>query len=319
MTLHPRHRRPRRGSTIPRAATRAFLVTMSALVLGPGPGETAASPIEVHQALVESALGNLGWRSTNAIARVVDCNVATDFARLSLVTRGATVITFAEAGDWVPVVSALGETAPFSPRSTAGFHFNSLYSFSDIEERWRELGVWVDTTARTLRPDGNEPLDMDSVAAFLGLLTHAVQDFYCHANWVTILNHHTPGDLEPAEFPLWEELVHDLDGWRERHPEFPVERALTHLRLSDAVLSEDDERGGLQTGSTRWEEFPGTEPWGHRHRHGQEQVVVHHLAERATRLWVERVERQLPSLPWRYEPRIIASAPPETDDSPGTR
>jgi hypothetical protein len=115
----------------------------------------------------------------------------------------------------------------------------------------------------------------------VGLVTHAVQDFYCHSNWVELLDAYTPGDLDPEELPLWAELVHDAGGWREHHPEFDAEAALARLRESDHVCAESDEVGGLQTGRVRGETVTTTcDPWMHRPKVGRTQDALHALADR---------------------------------------
>jgi hypothetical protein len=286
------------------------------------PIDGRAASIEDHKVTTDQVLEQMGWRSAAAITRVTDCNVATDFARLSVMSRGAMMLLFPTASDQIPAVRDLAETAPFSPRASVGFHFNSLYSFDAIEIRWRDLGAWVDETAARLASADDGTLDTQTCLTLLGILTHTVQDFYSHANWTGILNEYTAGDFEADEFPLFEELVWDEGGWREAHPDFPWQQALEHLHRSNVFVSATEDEGGLQTGSTRWETFTGTEPWSHRHKHGKEHDAIGHLSERATRLWVERVERQLPSLPWTYTVSIaedVAPVPRDANRAPVSR
>jgi hypothetical protein len=254
-----------------------------------------ASSIFHHQEMTEQVLTDLGWTDMDAIRKVAEASMATDLGRLPAYSRAATNLLLPEAGKQVPLVRELSRTAPFSPEVCKGFHFNSLYSYSDIERRWEELAEWVDGTCEyiaLLPAEERRPMYL----AFLGMTLHMVQDFYSHSNWVGLLNGYSEGDLDPATLPTWEELIHDQGSWHERNPGFPVEEAMHRLRLSDIVVRDDEHLGGLQTGSIRHEHFIGLKPWSHRHARGAEQAVVHELARRTSRTWVIRIEARMGTL-----------------------
>jgi hypothetical protein len=267
-----------------------FLLLGSSLLAMPGAAQ--ASAIHHHEIITRAALEELGWSDGSAIAIVCHCNVATDFARLPGYSRAALDFVMPATGTYVPMVRGLAETAEFSPRASVGFHFNSLYSYDDIATRWADLEEWTESAALAIaRMDEQSRTRMSLV--LLGIVTHAVQDFYSHANWVWIIDGYTPGEMEADEFPLWEELVGNFDDWSSKNPQFPAAEVMAHFELSNEGLSVDEHCGGLQTGSVRGETFTGDTPWSHRHSNGDEQKVVHELAGRATKIWVERIETML--------------------------
>lgn len=275
-------------------ARRLPAILLVASILSSITPSVEGSEIAVHREMTIDVLRGMGWSSWEAIDLATRFNESTDFGRLSDVPRTAVHIAAPSFGQHFPLLRDLAETAPFSPEGSVGFHFNSLYTFDDIDRRWDEFGTWVDTVADWMNTQPAEGQNPVMGLCLVGLVSHAVQDFYCHSNWVEILDEFTPGDLDPDELPLWAELVHDADGWRERHPEFDSEAALQRLRESDHVCSETDEVGGLQTGRVRGEEITTTcDPWMHRHKVGRTQDTLHELAERETIIWVERIESRL--------------------------
>lgn len=272
------------------------------------PSATQAAAIKYHEQITNTALRELGWSDENAIAIVSNCNMATDFARLPGYSRAALDFVLPATGTYVPLVRQLGETASYSPRATIGHHFNSLYSYDDIATRWQDMETWVEEVCSAIG-GLDEPARNRMSLCLMGVVSHAVQDFYTHSNWVGILNEYTTGDMYPDEFPLWEELQNADSNWRLRNPRFPVEAVMQRLKISNHDLSSDEHEGGLQTGSVRGEKFTGPEPWAHRHSRGDEQVVAHSLAGRATKIWVERIEFLL------GEPSTwIAKIPATADD-----
>lgn len=283
-----------------------FLLLGSLLLVVPGAAQ--ASAIHHHEIITRAALEEMGWSDESAIAIVCHCNVATDFARLPGYSRAALDFVMPATGTYVPMVRGLAETAEFSPRASVGFHFNSLYSYDEISTRWQDLEEWTENAAVAIaRMDEQSRTRMSLV--LLGIVTHAVQDFYSHANWVAIIDGYTPGEMQADEFPLWEELVGNAGEWNSKNPQFPVAEVMAHLRSSNEGLSVDEHDGGLQTGSVRGEKFAGDAPWSHRHTNGAEQKVVHELAGRATILWVARIETLLGEAE-----QWLASSPTPADD-----
>ncbi len=257
-------------------------------------GPAFGSSIYDHRTVARRALTEMGWRQEGDIDRVITCNMATDFGRLNAFSRTLSRVLYPGSGFQINGVRAMARTAPFSSEGTLGFHFNSLYSYSAIETRWRDLGGWADHVSDSIGAGTMPPeLEHETYLRLVGMVSHAVQDFYAHANWVGLLDHDTPGEMKADEFPLWEELVQDHGGWRERHPEFHFAAALDRLRISDRERSATEDHGGLQTGRTGGEHISGVQPWMHRHKGGEEKAVVSDLARRAIILWIQRIDQRL--------------------------
>jgi hypothetical protein len=254
----------------------------------------AASDLRHHRAMTESALRELGWTDEAEISRVAQYSLAVDIGRIPEYTQAVLRVGLPAEVAVADELCALAETAPFSPRGTRGFHFAGLYRFSDIERRWRETEAWADWVAREIAACPSAETRDEARLLLLGLVAHAVQDFYCHSNWVGLLDDFTAGDSDAEEFPIWEELIANEGGWVSRNPAFDAPWALTRLRASDVTRSSSESEGGLQTGRPRTEPvLDAPVPWGHRHAGGQEMEVVHALGVRATALWVARLEKRM--------------------------
>jgi len=267
------------------------------------PKSASASSIFHHLEMTERVLTEAGWTDEGAIGTVAEASMATDLGRLPPMSRFATQLAMPETGSLLPLVRTLGVT-PFSPETCKGFHFNSLYSYSDIANRWEELGTWVDSTCDAIA-EMPATERRQTYLVFLGMTFHMVQDFYAHSNWVGLLDPYAGGDFDAGALPTWEELIDDEGTWRELHPEFPVDEAQYRLRLSDIVVRDDEHLGGLQTGSTRHDHFVGLHPWPHRHARGPEETAVHALACRASRSWLERIETRVGTLDAPYLPETV--------------
>jgi hypothetical protein len=266
------------------------------------PGIGAASDIFVHRTLTHEALTRQGWTDNEAIERVIDANVATDIGRLPGHSRLALSFVLPKTAEQIPAVQELAESADFSVRATVGFHFNSLYTFSDITTQWQDLNTWVNGACDLIARDPVNAYDRYFV--LVGVVSHAVQDFYAHSNWVGIVNLYTLGDFVAEEFPLWEELIENESRWGLDNPGFPCPEAKNRFRASNAFMSDVEELGGLQTGRVRSEKTVGTAPWLHRHKRGAERDVVHALAVRATQLWLTRIDERIGAAR-----RLIAETP----------
>lgn len=287
---------------------RFFPLVLTALMCGAG-SPALAHDVFVHRALTEDALAEMGWTDTEAIDRVATYNVGTDIGRLPGHSRAALRFIFPGAAGETAEIRRLTATAAFNPATTVGFHFNSLYSFESISTRWSDLDEWVFMQCEYIAAN---PADQARYYQVLGITLHAVQDFYAHANWIGLLDHYTADSLDPAEFPLWEELIENEAGWRDTHPAFPCDEAINRLKASNAFMSGQETLGGLQTGRIRGEAVDGDiTPWLHRHERGEARGVAHHLARRATRLWVERMDRNIAEARSRVQANLQTSASPD--------
>jgi hypothetical protein len=242
-----------------------------------------------HRIMTDQALRELGWTDEAAIAFTADFSQATDLGRIPDYTVHALQFGLPRNTAQVPAVQSLAETASFNDSGTSGFHFNSLYSFTEIAVRWEELNTWSLGVARKLGSLPPEERDRMRPVLF-GLVAHAVQDFYCHSNWIGILERHVATSGTDVQLPLWEELVGEDDSWRAAHAEFPALAALRTMMLSDTMRSQSEDEGGLQTGKPRVVDMGPDAPWGHRHKGGREMEIVHDLGVRATALWIARLD-----------------------------
>lgn len=263
------------------AVSVALALAFSLVAVSPG----AASDMRNHRIMTEQALRDLGWTDEAAIAITADYSQATDLGRIPGRTVKALQFGIPRPASQVPSVQSLAETASFNEDGTSGFHFNNLYTFSDIALHWQELDAWARAVAERIGTCAPEEQDRLRPVLF-GLVAHAVQDFYCHSNWVGILTRHLATSEPAPALPLWEELIGEDDTWRASHPDFPALPALRTMMLSDVMCSADEDEGGLQTGKPRVVDLGSFAPWGHRHKGGHEMEVVQALGVRATAVWI---------------------------------
>lgn len=265
------------------------------------PSESAAWSIGEHRkTLTLPVLAEQNWTNEHATDLVLDCSTAIDLADLPKPLGFFAGIVYPGAGDETRRVAKIAGTAPFNTSGTDGFHFDDLFAYDDIDARWDSLESWAAGRAAAASAGWSEDARNDYLRV-MGIVFHAVQDFYCHSNWAQLLDPFTEsGSWRPEEFPVWEELARDDGEWRENHTNFQSPRALAALRESNTTVSTDHLRGGLQTG--RWDaervRDPQSgeviKPWKHRHPKGQEKIVAEELARRATRRWTEKLIGLLP-------------------------
>ncbi len=280
------------------------------LLLCLSPAGASPADIKHHYTMTVEVLEDLGWEDSRAVTEAAHCAMAADICRLPALTRAVTTFALPSTGAHFDRVAALAQTAPFSERASVGFHFNSLYTFDDIRTRWHALGLWVDTVCRDIlsMPPGEERFE--TTVALVGLVAHVVQDFYVHANWVDLVDAFTLGPLETAAYPLWEELIENRDGWRDRSRSVDVTALVYRMRVSNTIMETNPTLGGLQTGRIAGEIVPGpVAPWPHRHALGRDQDVAHALGKRATELWVGRILENLSTADGGTPPRSAIASP----------
>src|SRR6266705_1334729 len=244
-----------------------------------------------HWTMTDSLLKHLGWKRQAAIDKVVDCNIATDLIASDF------SFFFPHASGEKDSVQALANTFPPNTKGTNGFHFDDLFSYDDIKKRMQDMDSWMNQQIALLVAAGWGEGQDEKFLRILGMILHAIQDFYCHSNWVNQLNPYTAGkNFNPDDFPTWDELTADLGGWKESHPGFPAKGALERLEMSNGNPSEKEKdgkgnpQGGLQTGA--WDKpkikdpknpKKDIKPWHHRHPGGKEGAAAIALGARASR------------------------------------
>lgn len=159
---------------------------------------------------------------------------------------------FPAARRQIPLVKTLVGDATFDTKGTNGFHFDDLFSYDRIAARWQALEAWVQTKAQALERDGWGAGARTRFLCLLGIVHHAVQDFYAHSNWAKLLNPSTKGKrFDPAELPTWDELPAD-GNWPGRDQNVPGQDVIDRLKRSNAnpeSPTEDGPNDGLQTGA----------------------------------------------------------------------
>ena len=166
-----------------------------------------------------------------------------------------------------------------------------------IENRWKEIDSLVKEEGRKM--NGNT----DNWLSLIGVILHAVQDFYCHSNW-TILTSYYGYDNKVSRFnslaldklPTWEEINDTI--WQVTNLNFNINNVNTNLRNSNFGVPSNQElndtdiivTSGLQTGNCnvvnhdcKQFSYPvesNNFPWNHRHpgtRSNEEKVALHNI------------------------------------------
>jgi hypothetical protein len=254
-------------------------------------------PDDAERASIEFA-----WRSREALNVVSTANVAVDYVQVAQRHGCFEYVLSDECRRRMDAVKSMTKLMPGNGGGTDFFHFDNLFSYDQVLAHWDRLDAWAAERADEIEgrweTEGSDPF-----LVLLGIVTHAVQDFYCHSNYafLAVRTIPTPRNSEiPAWFELRDRRVRDCDEFVRR------------LRLSNACLSSDDEAGGLQTGwyglsAERLREIAGTDgkpPWEHRHLGWltRERSLAVSLCERETAHWVFRLVGRL-SMPHRVELR----------------
>lgn len=275
-------------------------------------------------ALTERVMYELGWKNEQAKIIVVSSNLYTDildkglFASRNYFNPGANFtagIVYYKYSDtyasqiinlmcnYTIYVNCIIENSPFnkdyagdltgSVSLTKGFHFDNLFTYSQICERWKELDDWVKEEGRRSweslaqcieKSDKREIRELQFWLCLIGMVTHAVQDFYCHSNWITLTNYYGTKSrtFDPDSLPIWEEISDSK--WLSNHANFDVMKVMRKFKQSNMEVSSEEfkERGmkhtlsgGLQTGNCNSYLFycgcfdvpknSGIYPWDHRH------------------------------------------------------
>lgn len=266
------------------------MLCVAAAVLGVGTAQLGAWSIWDHWDMTEEDLENQGW-GEEARDIAIDCNMATDL----LASNWS--FFFPAASGRKDDVEALIADAEFNTDNSNGFHFDNLNSYDDIVERWEALETWAEAEVDEMVEDGWGAESRETFICLVGVVQHAVQDFYAHSNWVKLLNEYVgepytedtdEDDVNSDQFPTWDEL-HDSGewgGWSEGTSDADVIGRLQQSNENPGSGTENEDDDGLQTG--QYPEEDGG-PWDHRHPGGAEGAVGEALSVRASATWKEKL------------------------------
>ena len=158
---------------------------------------------------------------------------------------------------------------------TKGFHFDNLFSYDIVRSRWDSVNSFVSRMGSQFEKRTDNTVE--PWFCLIGLITHAVEDFYCHSNWTLLCGYYgtQSHSLDIDSIPTWEEISDP--NWLVLHSNFDTSVVLTKFResnnydspfefskIGDSVFI----KGGLQSGDWGNLKFPPNTnilPWGHRH------------------------------------------------------
>jgi hypothetical protein len=233
--------------------------------------------------LTEPALQeDLGWLDPTCVGLVVDGNLATDLEWLTEEWYGFWFkATWSNASAQIEAV-AMMKTIAQQCGFRMEFHFDDLFTFAEIATEWRRLEqVMVRTLASLDRAEWNRQT-RDRTLAVLGVVHHAVQDFYCHSNWCHVFWQRVGSATRGV--PTWEEYVAD-----------PLAFGFASQILESStptMISPDRRCGGLQTGRWAREGAGGSQPWTHVHVDDEEAIAIQ-VARRASVHWTRQFEQHM--------------------------
>lgn len=252
-----------------------------------------------HWDITLAALDSMGWKNRAAMNKVVDANIATDVPSMVVDLFFFELDVswlFPAARSVYPDVQELADTFPENTDGTNGFHFDDLFTYTEVETRMELLEQWMFARIDSMEAAGWGEDQEVQFLLMIGLIFHAIQDFYCHSNYIQHLKEFVEGD-NPDDFPTWDDLHTDPDDWWLDHPDFDPGGAKDKLKKSDSDLSSEETEGGLQTGAWEGKDEPQpdpgdpdteTTPWEHRHPDGEEKDISLELGRRASMQWLKK-------------------------------
>lgn len=268
--------------------------------------------------LIETFKGGLyeKWQNDSAVELVFCANLATDLATIKedwgLVSDA--IAYFYTARDFsriynhsrslVAPVQRLTKSSKFKHGGGGGdylygafcFHFDDLFTFNEITNRWQEFEIWArEETKKTQKSMDywQNQGGREDFLIILGIVSHAVQDFYCHSSYAKQLRKMYPTYAATA-LPIWDELMHEELGQEVVNRD----QIITAFMGSNRTVTSEkeytkNEIAGLQTGDWGFnkklydsEQKESQYPWKHR---DDTQPMVMEFAARATNLWREKM------------------------------
>ena len=242
------------------------------------------------------------WKNWEAINRVAMSNVMVDIRDLSPMIENSWQSNHLSAyDDYMPCVIDQLQSCFFNKypsesglpnhSNTHGLHFDNLSTYNDVVTRWDNLRTWVEKEGHKLDSicQITGQCDVDKWICLMGIVFHAVQDFYCHSNWVLLASvYGADFSLIHSNLPLWEDYHWNGAWWQNNHSGFHASDFDSKIASSNnntkkfefkphhfpkkkikpnGVKRRHIPLGGLQTGhySGPFAMNLGFYPWGHRH------------------------------------------------------
>lgn len=134
---------------------------------------------------------------------------------------------------------------------TKGFHFDNLFSFNEIKIRWEQINNWLELKAKSFK----KIKGIKKWFVLIGLILHAVQDFYCHSNWVLISAYEgNEKKIDVGMLPTWDDIYAPDSKWIISHSSFQSIKFRNKIE-SNVIPSSSEFLGrslsGLQTGNCK--------------------------------------------------------------------
>lgn len=260
----------------------SYCILTTFIVMIAAPTTACAWMLWTHTSITNDALDRANWTNDDAREIVKRCNKATDLVDLESTTLN---VICPWSRDRMPDVANIVGDARFNhyPGQTRsigshGFHFDNLCDFTQVKERWNDLRAFVQLQAAAVQRDALtwNATGRERWLCTIGIMLHAVQDFYCHSNWVILTAAYGAQSMaDPADLPTWEELYEEPTAtqWAKAHAKpngpFDVQNAKKNIEQTTGKPDADEigvgvVNPGLQTG--RWEANNCRGGWEHRHQ-----------------------------------------------------
>jgi len=158
------------------------VVLMMVLVttLSIGPQRVEATNGSYHASMTHDVLTAQGFAD-------VDANLATVGNLLvDVYSSLPDIVAFFTRGPW--------------PSEGAPFHCDNLFTLQDVQDYWTGLEAAAKSAFQS--EAAKTPPDYELMLLMMGVVTHTVQDFYAHSNWIDLWS--TRGYM-PSQVPTWED------------------------------------------------------------------------------------------------------------------
>lgn len=195
-----------------------------------------------HADVSIDALRSEGWRNWGAINKLATSNILTDIADQHPSLINLYCNTHPTICSEINCVKNYLQNCSFNhyPQDyeivgSRGFHFDNCFSYEVITQRWNAIKEWVISEARKINFCNTN--DWNKWLCLMGMVLHAVQDFYCHTNWVLQTSWYGANQsLNSYDLPTWEEF--NDPNWLSARPNFVPLQWI--MQISNSITSDKE-------------------------------------------------------------------------------